>query len=168
MSVPVWVPGQVLSASDINRWFVVATAIKPGNTSRASTITVTGDPDLTLPVEASAVYELEMLCHMDGVSGADLTIKFAVPAAATLIMINQALIATPANSQADACFAAVTANAMVMGCLGAGANSGCLLKGTLTTGVTAGSLTLQWAQNVSNATPTILHAGSRMSLARIG
>ena len=44
---------------------------------------------------------------------------------------------------------------------------GVVMIGTLTVGSAAGTMQLQWAQHTSNATGTIVHAGSSLELWRI-
>jgi hypothetical protein len=40
-------------------------------------------------------------------------------------------------------------------------------RGTVTVGTTAGNLVLQWAQNTSSTTPTIVIAGSWLRVTRV-
>ena len=49
----------------------------------------------------------------------------------------------------------------------AGVLRGVSMHGTLTVGATAGSIQLQWAENTSDSTPTIVHAQSSLALWRV-
>ena len=57
MAAPTWTSGEVLSAADVNSWFVPLAAYKTSSTNRSST-SITIDPDLQLTLDASAVYEI--------------------------------------------------------------------------------------------------------------
>ena len=58
MAIPTWTSGEVLTASDVNSYFVPIAAVKTSNTDR-TTLTKSDDPDLSVSVEASAYYVVE-------------------------------------------------------------------------------------------------------------
>jgi hypothetical protein len=170
LPIPTWSVGQVLAAADVNTWFVPRFVYKTGSTSRASNTTATADPDLALPVDANAVYDLEVLLHFDGASGGDMKTQWSGPASMGLTGVWSALglsATTSANDQVAA--PANTSPWQVsIGAVGAGTAVGATFRATVTTSVTAGTLSLLWAQSVSNGTATILHAGSSLRLDRVG
>src|SRR5262249_54870488 len=84
MALKVFNPGDVLAAADVNEYLVnTKYAAKAADTSRASTTTLTNDPDLTVAVDASKSYELAMtLVYTATPSTGDLKYAFTVPAGA--------------------------------------------------------------------------------------
>ncbi|MFC7846119.1 right-handed parallel beta-helix repeat-containing protein [Streptomyces sp. NPDC057382] len=129
---------------------IIAPAIKPGDTGRASTIAPAADPDLTLPVEAGGIYDVECVAVWT-TGGGGFRATWAAPAGATMAWTDNDGVG------------ASTAGAVVTFASGTGTT----FKGTLVVGATAGSLTLSWAQNTSNAAATTLKAGSALKLTRL-
>lgn len=118
--------------------------------NRASNVTPADDPDLTLSVVANAVYEVRNLNVWTN-GGGGFRMCWNVPAAATMTWTDgggSGMVLPTTN----ATFAASTGTEAV---------------GRLVTGANAGSCTLQWAQNTSNAGNTALQAGSFLSLRRV-
>ena len=68
MPIPTWSVGQVLAASDVNNWFVPLTVVKPSDTARSSTTSMTNDPDLQLTLQGSATYMIQGVIFYDGPS----------------------------------------------------------------------------------------------------
>ncbi|WP_432136840.1 glycosyl hydrolase family 28-related protein [Streptomyces sp. bgisy154] len=129
---------------------VPAVEIKSGDTDRANTVAPASDPDLSVPVEANAVYDVECVAVWTN-GGGGFRARWAVPAGATMVWTdNDGVGATTASQEVT--FSATT---------------GTTLKGTLVTGGTAGSLTLQWAQSTLNASGTILRQGCALKATRL-
>jgi hypothetical protein len=80
MAVPVWVPGQVLAASDVNTWFVPLAAVKTVDQSVTSSTTLVNDNVLAVPVAASSTYEFRLFCWFQAAAGGDFKFQFAGPA----------------------------------------------------------------------------------------
>ena len=167
MAVPVYSVGQVLAASDCNNWFIPLVAYKAADTSRAGTVTtVAADPDLTVTLAANATYDIDMdLIYEGGTQGsADLKFTWTVPTGTTMryVLVNTSTsgTCTPAG--------ATESTTVTAGTNGAANFRGVHIGGTVFASTTAGSLTLNWATNTSNATNTIMHTGSRMTLQRKG
>ncbi len=124
---------------------------KAALTNRASTVAPADDPDLTLSVVANAIYEVRALLVWTN-GGGGFRMAWNVPAASSMTWTDGggagAVLPTT-----NATFAASTGTESV---------------GRLVTGANAGSCTLQWAQNASNAGNTALQAGSFLSLRRVG
>lgn len=158
-AIPTWSSGQVLNASDVNSWLVPLLVVKPGDTSRSSTTTLTADPDLTFAVAASATYQWE--CYLDyegGVQGnSDLKLQWSVPASATMRFGSQYVSSAGATRVFDT---STQASTVTPGSNGAGVLQGIHMQGSVVTSSTAGSVTLTWAQNTSSGTATIVHAQS--------
>lgn len=166
MAVPVWVPGQVLTASDVNNWLVPQGAVKPSSQSVVSSTAVVSDIDLVLPVAASAQYLMECVIGFTATSGGDFKWTWQVPSGASMLyqathnegggvgLTQSTVIYSDANT--------ITA-------AGAGATvEAVLMKGELNVAGTGGNLQLRWAQNVSNAGATTIRSQSYLALTRIG
>ncbi|MEV1049673.1 hypothetical protein [Streptomyces sp. NPDC049887] len=143
-------------------------ALKGSSTSRASTTTVTADPELSVDVEANAEYVLDAYIRYSGSTAADITIQFTGPSGSSgsyggyMLDIGETVeagakrsIRTPINSARDVgCIS--TSTAMVM-----------LIKGRLIVGGTAGAFSFDWAQRVSNGTATVVESDSWFSVRRV-
>lgn len=124
-----------------------------------SSTALQNDDALFLPVAASAFYIF--VCYLDyegGTQGAsDIKWQWSVPALSTMkygnLNNNNAGTLVGATSHA----AAAT---VIAGTNGAGTLMSAWMFGSLITGGTAGTMQLQWAQNASSATATIVHAQS--------
>lgn len=123
---------------------------KSGTTSRSSNVTPADDPDLTLTVTATYVYEVRCLAVWTN-GGGGMRVAWNVPAAASMTWTDGGG-AGATSASTNATFTASTGTEMV---------------GRLTVGANSGSITLQWAQSTSNAGATVLQAGSFLSLRRI-
>lgn len=140
-----------------------AGAIKGSDQSVTSSTVLVNDNALLAGLQANAKYFLEMYLDYEGASGAGF-LKFAwsVPSGAT---IRYAIIYV--NTGNSVVFGAGT-EASTFACYtgGAGVHEAVRMTGTIVTSV-AGTLQLQWAQNASNGTATIVHAQSVMALWRM-
>lgn len=166
MAAPTWSVGQVLTASDVNGWFVPSVRIKASNTGRPTQTVVTADPDLVLPVLANASYELIATLVYDGgpQGGSDFQWQWTLPSGATLVSspTYKDTTGSPISGTLQPAGSSLTA-----GTFGAGNQRALTSQGIVTVGATAGNLTLLWAQGSSHSTPTILHTGSTAKLVRI-
>lgn len=167
MAAPTYSAGQVLSASDCNNWFTGEYAYKTSDTSRASTTTLTADPDLQFAVAANAKYYFSgTFYYTGGTQGSsDFKIGWTFPAGLTMIIAKSFIDTTGAwvggtvSVQTDT---PVFGTAVTLG------NRTVQMSGTIFVSSTAGTLALTWAQNTSNATATVLKAGSGLILVRVG
>lgn len=124
--------------------------VKAADTSRTSTVTVTADNHLTLPVAANATYTVEaVVAWVNG--GGGFRANWATPTGASMVWTDN-----------DGGSAAAPGTELTFS-----TTTGTTLKGALVVGATAGSLTLRWAQNTSNATATTLRGGCYLRLDRI-
>lgn len=139
--------------------------IKGADQSLASSTTMQNDNALFAAVIANATYLF--LCYLDyegGTQGSsDLKWQWNVPAGGTL------RYAEIGNNLSGVVQSPSLAGSTVWsaGTSGAGSLRGVLMAGSLIMSSTAGNIQLQWAQNTSNATPTIVHAQSFLALWRI-
>jgi hypothetical protein len=154
MAVPTWVTGQILTASDVNNWFVPIAAFKPSATVRNS-VTLTADTDLTLSVAASAVYEISAGLIYQGATTVNFLFNFAVPSGAG----GGETVNLPTTTVGQTWTTTVTA-------AGSATVFGAQLMGVLTT-VSAGTFALQWASGTGGTNMT-LGGGSYLVARRVG
>jgi hypothetical protein len=137
------------------------TKIKPADTSIASSTTLTADPDLITPVLAVGRYIYNLFLIFDcGVAAAG----FKFTQNGTVV---DSRGVSPATSEGFVNGAAYGPNnqafygtTVTFATISTGGNSNIvLLQGSLLVG-TAGTFGISWAQNTSNASATILRAGS--------
>lgn len=161
--------GQRLTAALLTS-MLPQTVYKTLSTARTSTAAKTADPELTLPVEANAVYELAFYLKYDAGNAGDIGWTFSTPAGTSgSYGISSIVVGGAGASQTEdlANVYTLAANAGAGG-IGAGIPLPVLGLGKFVTGGTAGSITLSWAQFTSNATATTLQADSYLKITRIG
>lgn len=124
--------------------------IKAADTSRTSTVTAAADTHLTLPVVASATYIVEaVLVWTNG--GGGFRADWSAPSGATMVWTDN-----------DGAGAAALGTDLTFS-----VTTGTTFQGALVMSTTAGSLTLRWAQNTSDAAATVLLAGCYLKLERV-
>src|SRR6266705_4948861 len=162
MPIPTYAVGQVLSAADCSLWFIPLAAVKTSDTSRTSNITLANDPDLVLPVAASATYEFSADVRFTAGTGpGDLSLKWTGPAGAVLTfspLHNEGSSTGLGNSVLNYGIGSVI---FVAG-QGSSQSAHVIMRGTLVVAGTAGNLTLQWAQNTSSGTATTVQSASHL------
>jgi hypothetical protein len=143
--------------------------IKPGDTTRASVTTRTNDPHLAGIALAVGTYRVEALL---GVQSSSATPDFSLAWAfsGTLTGFRQTLgFAADGVTMQTLCSTSITAGTTygTGGAAGSATIFGVreLMNVTVTV---AGTLDMQWAQAVSNATGTLLSAGSSVVVQRLG
>jgi hypothetical protein len=161
---------QILAGQDgvasLLQAFAPLNAYKAVDTSRASFTTLTADPDLSIPVAANAEYYWQ--CFLDyegGTQGSsDLKLQWSVPSGTGAHFM---ALGISTSGSPVALGIRLVSSAGAFGTSGAGTLWGLMMWGRLTTAATTGSFTLTWCQNTSSATPTIVHTGSSLLLARL-
>jgi hypothetical protein len=140
--------------------------IKGADESVTSSTTLQNDNELFVPVIANATYLFD--CYLDfegGTAGAsDIQWQWTIGAGTLRYQAIYAQASSGLGLIAGVTYAG-SAN-VAAGTNGAGSLRGLSMNGTLVTSG-ASSLQLQWAQNTSSATATIVHAQSYLSLWRI-
>lgn len=166
MAKPVYSTGDVPTADEFNQWLVgVNFAYKLVSESVTSSTVIQADDYLFLPVQANAIYTVKLVLSYSAAAAADLKLLFRVPTGSIFTGMGTTLV-TGAASQQDIQAMPYGAGSEVWGGLGAGTQYG-MVDGLLRVGGTAGDFAVDWAQNVSNATPTTLNAGSWLKLDRV-
>jgi len=167
VAIPVWAVGQVLAAADVNNWFIPIAAVKPADTGRNTNIVPSNDPDLQFQVAANASYDLTAVVqYKGGTNGAsDAQFQINVPGSTTGFVLAYRLTISGLTLSALAVAFGTAFNA---GTNGTGNNLPLLIKASLSTAGTAGTVALAWSQNTSSGTNTTVMAGSVLTVQRIG
>jgi hypothetical protein len=144
-------------------------AAKASSTGRASTTTISADPDLQLPVEANAQYFIHFYFRVSGNAAADMDIQFTTPAGCTGSYSVTGRLAGASAGDGDARTSTriafnVETQYSTPSTAAAQVNHG---AGRLITGANAGTLSIDWAQTVSNATASVMESDSWLELRRI-
>lgn len=137
---------------------------KTANTSRPSTTTPTDDPHLTMAVEASSVYAIEMFWKFS-TSGSTGGFKYAfgLPTGATFDAEFDATESSGSNYEF-----VVDSTSSHTGNVNSGATTRVVatIKGQLTT-TDAGTFAFRWSQVSSDAAATIVYAGAWLKVSKI-
>jgi hypothetical protein len=125
-------------------------ADKDAATPRDTTVTPTADPDLVVTLEANATYTVECVTAWTS-GGGGFRVAWSAPSGASMTWTDNDGVG------------AVTPGQNVTFSTG----SGTTLQGRVKTGASAGTLSLLWAQNTSNASATQLREGSYLLVRRV-
>jgi hypothetical protein len=159
--------GETYQASNTGLSFATTPKIATlGSDVTVTNTTTLAASGLSIPVDGNAVYRMEAWLLYNAATAADMGVKFNGPTGATLAWTPRGLgTGTSSGSGVAALTSAVIGTTANIG--GAGANAVATPAGLLTTGSTAGSLTLSFAQATADASDAILRAGSWVMLTRI-
>jgi len=158
------VAGQTLTAGYLRSWmanWAALSIVKLADTSRASTTTLTADPELQLAVVANTTYTFDAELFYDAGAG-QFNMFFAGPAGSTISWVPAGL--DPSVTAAASGIIRTGRNGQVVGEAGAGTVVTAFPRGIITVAGTAGTVSVNWAQGTSSATATILKAGSWLRL----
>lgn len=134
------------------------TVLKNASTSRASTTTLAADPNLTVPLPAYGAKRVKGRIKYSAGATGGLKYRVTGPAGAT-VQIDRFAFA-PGASALSALGADTAFHSSDIAVTG-GAGSGWIdLDMTAYAGANAGTIAFEWAQNASDATATIVKAGS--------
>ncbi len=139
-------------------------ASKGANQSVTSSTTLVNDDALYVDVEANATYfVLLQAVYTGGTEGSsDLKITFTIPSGS--MTWSSLRYASNGTLGIETLQGTGSGNTSDCGTSGSGNNArSVLVWGFLTTGDTAGTLQLKWAQNTSNATATTVESGSSLA-----
>ena len=141
--------------------------IKPGTTTRTATTVLADDPHLTFAVEANAKYRFWFSVFFDTTAAGDFKIGLNGPASPTGLRFFRYAVA-PSGTALTA-IGVSTAFGAGVSIAGTGTTGGYATGyGILSNGANAGSVTVMWAQNTSDAGNTSVLEGSMLYYARIG
>lgn len=160
--------GQRLTAASLNA-VLPRTAYKLNTTGRASTTTLTPDPDLfiDIPADALGTYAIEVfLCVTGPVLGSTAGIALGMSYSGTQVANTGTWMA-----QGNAVGSTTTVNFAGRSITGAGFSFGTngnnfsvVLMNGLISAATAGTLAVVWAQNASGTTPVNVRSASWLKL----
>lgn len=143
-------------------------AFKTASTIRASTTTRTADPHLVLALTPNERYVLEGFFIFDSGTTEDIAFEWTFPAGTTiqwgLIGLGTGASGTSGSPYLGGFIQTAVAS---YGGIGVGSSMTAVLSGLVFTGVNAGNLTLNWAQNTSGANNTTLQLGSWIRTTRV-
>lgn len=147
-------------------------ATKSTTTERASTTTVTADPELVLAVEASAEYEFSYYLRVSGNTTAKIDIQVTTPAGATGSYSSTRLTTSATADSGDATEVRTSTRVVfnvetTYNTISTTAHQVIEGTGRLIMSTTAGNFSIDWAQNVSNAVLTAMHSDSYIKLTRV-
>ncbi len=132
---------------------------KASDTSRASTTTVSDDPDLLFAVGANEVWDFTAIINFTETNATpDLKYTFAGPSGSTVTFAGAWYNVNSGLSALIAGTAGGTTNTVDF--VTAAAPLQLVISGKCTNGATPGNLSFQWAQNVSNANNVTAITGS--------
>lgn len=176
-----FVDGSRLDDVDVNRyWLQQAYVSKTVDESVTSSITLQDDDELVLPLLANTDYWFECFILYGASVTSDLRLLFTIPSGTVYDLVHNGIrsghVTTdplPVQAGIDTVSRAQFTQASsggVPGGINATGNTNvavCPVEGRVIVGNTAGSIRLQWAQNTSSATATIVKASSIMILQRL-
>lgn len=165
-----WAAGRTASAA--TPLGIPKYAWKAANLDRASTTTLTDDPDLTMQLDANATYRVEMFLHFAAIDLARFRTAWTVPSGATgnrsAVGPDQGQILSGTSSGGTGRWGVHAFTTIcTYGSRDSGANQCFALEESTLITTTAGTCALQWAQATSNATATRLGQGSFMRVTRL-
>lgn len=149
--------------------------VKTAATNRTSTTTFADDPDLvTGTLTASGVYLIEFHVRFAGLNAAGFKTNWTVPSGTSgdrETLGPGSANATESNANTTEMRWAVhgfATNAVYTNPRNSASSTHLIEKGMVSIGVTAGTVALSWAQNVSNATATTVQANSYVKWVQVG
>jgi len=175
----------IISRSGIGSWAAIgrtasaASALgapvyryKAAHTDRASTTTLTDDPDLTVTLDANAVYAVEFHLHYAATDAARIKTAWTVPASAvgnrSAVGPDQGVILSSTSSGGTGRWGVHNfPTVCIYGTRDSGGSQCAALEEATVITTTGGTCALQWAQNASSATATRMAQGSWMRATRI-
>jgi len=145
---------------------------KANHTDRASTTTFADDPDLTVTLDANAVYAVEFHMHYAATDAARIKTAWTVPASAvgnrSAMGPDQGVILSSTSSGGTGRWGVHNFPTIVIyGTRDSGGSQCVAVEEAAVITTTGGTCALQWAQNASSATATRMAQGSWMRATRI-
>lgn len=170
MTYPVPAIGSRLTADFLTSMLPIS-ARKASSTSRTTTTVVAVDPELSVAVEANAVYSAKLgiwFTALTGASTGGISITLVGPTGAVgdFVVSGKDTTTSVGNNNDQTFYAALAAN-FSLGSIATNPN-GTSFDGTFTTSGTSGTFSFQWAQRTSSATATVVLSGSFIQIKRIG
>ena len=168
MAKPIFVTGDVPTATQVNEFFVnINFAYKTINESVTSSTTLQADDHLTVPVQANAIYKVECMLKCVGASAGGIKLQWTAPTSATFDWTVSAMDSGATQYNVDQAAAFSLSSIPGFGLAASSLHSPVQILGLLVVAGTSGNFALTWAQQTSNATATQVLANSFMQLTRM-
>jgi hypothetical protein len=172
---PVTTAGTRITA-DLLGAMITNYTIKPADTVRASTTTVASDPDLVSgTLVAGGVYLVEFRIQIASLAIAGIKTQWLVPSGATGFKdVTGPASGATTNTNGDTSDLRWAVHGLTTAVPYTDVRNSLSLsvpvmeRGMVTIGPTAGTVTLQWAQNASNATGSAVQASSWVAWRQVG
>ena len=170
MAMKVFAVTDGAAAADVNEYMVNTKYVeKAASTTRVSTTSLTGDPDLQLHLDTNKTYWMELVAPFTSPTAAGFKYSFFMPAGSVFTgyapnYINSFGLSLVTYSSAGLL---LTANIGMTNTSGSGVDDIVIVSGTLDTAGSAGNIGFQWAQQTSNGGNTIVRAGAAMYIRRV-
>lgn len=137
-----------------------AFAYKTADETVNNSSTLQDDDELFVEVAANAVYKLSLLAAQNSGATPGFKLNFTLPAGASWLLGSFDCGSSAATEQ----FGITTGS--VTGITGVGADSLVIIDALIST-ANAGTVVFQWAQNLADASNTVVRAGSSLTLTRM-
>jgi hypothetical protein len=159
MAPPVYTAGHVVTAADVNSWFMPLAGYKTSTTVR-NTLTKSIDPDLQITLAASSVYQVQAAVIYTSANAMDFT--WVIPASSTGGYVAVSNEAGGVNWTSGLTWGATE----TVGALGGRVN-GIVVHGMLQTAGSGGTFGFSWASSTGPVNCT-LGVGSVLTVNRVG
>lgn len=168
MGAPVYLTGDVPSATEVNNWFTNITFARKTTTESVTSSTVLQDDDhLFVSIDATTYYEVTCMIRYDGDPAGDLQTAWSMPGGTSWSYVAAGLDVTTTAYSGDQTGAFNQSDTPSFGCITGGVVCGVLIHGLLTTSATAGQLKFRWSQRTASATATRVLPDSYLLLRRV-
>lgn len=177
MALPTFASGSRVRASALtalvaelqNLFSDTLKVIKPADSPARTNNTLAVDPDLSLALLASTSYDFTFKVFYGSNATADIQFAVAFPTGAAVTWGGQRIVtaASPSGDMDAGIYVAPTSAVSPIAAAGTGGDTLIMIEGTIVTGVTAGNVTLWWAQNTTNVSGAIVRARSTATARRI-
>lgn len=167
-----WASGETITASALQDMIPIL-KVKTSATSRASTTTVTADPDLVLTLRPNVTYLCTLSISAIGDAAGDIDIAYSVTGTVTETPLVGRVFrgmadggGNPASTSSMRTDGAVTSTITTEQTYGVHATSRNNITETFVVsgGASGGTISLVWAQNVSNVTATQVTRGTFLAV----
>lgn len=167
-TLPALLSGDIPSSAEWQTLKTGITELRPPFARKTADETVNGsaalqdDNELIVGAAADATYLLELQATQNSGATPGFKLSFSLPSGATWLHGRFNAGSSAANEQFG-----LMPLVGLSGITGAAADSLLVVRALITISSTAGNVTLQWAQNTSNASNTVVRSGSWLLLTRV-
>lgn len=160
--------GERLTAAKLNQALSIERVVQaPADQSVTSSTTLVNSTYIVLPVDANALYVMDMLMLISGATAGDITYDWVAPSGS---FMRKSYFSYPFGETATTGLMDRVAQDNFTGdsaTMGTGTMTGIRPSGYISTSGTSGTLQFRFAQRTSSASATTLRAGTWMRLTKI-